>query len=374
MQAKFGDHLIIICLHLLCIAFVTQISFGSIQLIHVLFFIYLLYKFLFLKIYFNKRSLFLFLSFIALVTFSIFNSDSSVTQRILLSFIYLLSFVIFSINASFIINEKLISIYIKYALAYSFIVFMAFFCSVIFGAGDQIDIWINKNWGGYFFNYPNSFWVTIVPAYIILLSSNQYGKILLLMTSVVISLSRGGVLVFILLSFIRSRIMYLFIIAISVGAMYFLLNDEHGFFNRTLMRFDDRIDIFNYSKDYIQEYFWFGSGGRSLDILSLFHNFGYEPMLLWPHTHNFIMEIILRHGLFSGLLLLLILINILININNTGKFIFAVIVFGSLLQVHMFEFTYLIILLFVKEMFSKRMVKSYGRHQTDHQSVEQRHS
>jgi len=344
--------------HLLCFSYVTQISFENIQLVHFLFFTYtvcLLYRRI---IYFDIILFILTLSLIFFATISILLSQEKISERIFISYLYLTSIFIFSIKFKEIINSNIIRIYINYAVGYAIVIIISFLFIWMANGDEHLLNWKDKKWGEFFYNFPSSFIIVYIPAIIILLDRKNLIKKILIFTSIILTLSRVGIILSLILSIKKRRLFLIFILSTSLLILLVVINDSSSVLQSNLTRINDRFDIIIYSYDFIAHYFWFGSGGRSLDVLSLVHNFDYKPIMPWPHTHNVILEFLIRYGFFTTTLLILIFIFLIFKVSGYGAFIIFIILGVSLFQSYFFEFTYLLTILILKNYFLKQEISN----------------
>lgn len=110
----------------------------------------------------------------------------------------------------------------------------------------------------------------------------------------------------------------------------------------------DRQDIFNVSMQYFSIRPFLGFGGNTIDqiipIYSNVSNYG----LNWGHTHNWILEVLLRYGVIGLMLFSGFMVSILLRIKDKDKqFMFFLILVLGLFQTYMRNFSILLLMTFL---------------------------
>ncbi len=216
-----------------------------------------------------------------------------------------------------------------------------------------------KAWGGGTFpSWPNSIAIPLLLAFWIGLKKSKNPVFLLAISAgIVLTFSRAALLAMIALlltvfifrykaSVIRVILNPVFMLAL-LGSLYGYFHYA-GLMGKSYTYVGDRVDIFFYTMSYIQQKPYFGFGGSTLEQLYSSAYLNYEPLLLWPHTHNFILENTLRYGLLSTIFLLMFLAQIFFHIKDIqDKIVFIIFLSLSLFQTHFQEFVYLLTLAYI---------------------------
>lgn len=110
----------------------------------------------------------------------------------------------------------------------------------------------------------------------------------------------------------------------------------------------DRQDIFRVTMRYISIRPFTGYGGNSIDqidyLLGNFSSFGIN----WGHTHNWVLEILLRYGAFGLVLFSAFMISLLLKIEDREKkFMFSLMLLLGLFQTFMRNFNVLFLMFFL---------------------------
>lgn len=109
----------------------------------------------------------------------------------------------------------------------------------------------------------------------------------------------------------------------------------------------DRINLFAVSIDFIMNSPLIGYGGNSLD--QLYNNFGtMVPLLNWPQTHNWILEISVRYGLVSLIPFISLLFFLFKDIKDKDrKFLFILLLGMALFQIFIRNFVFVFYLVYL---------------------------
>ena len=112
----------------------------------------------------------------------------------------------------------------------------------------------------------------------------------------------------------------------------------------------DRMEIMSVVLDCFKKHPILGYGGKTLGQFWTQENLTTASGVAWAHTHNFLLELIIRYGLPGCLFFLSLMIALFRRIKSTDyKFIFLLMIFMALFQTYLKEFYYLFyIILFIK--------------------------
>jgi len=296
----------------------------------------------------SRSLLFVFLGYIFLNTvvysFLYIPLDIRGVVQLVYNFQYL--FLVIYINFDYQLIEKII---FRTVILLSHILVIHFIIS-----GDSLELYKWNEFSNTYF--PG--WTNTLPLYLILaLFFNRKIKYSLyynfvIIGAVVLTGSRGALLAVIgvlLLPVFRKYQKYmnvLLITCLSLLIIFFnlLLNLENDL---KFFRAFDRVDIFYTSYAYIKQSFLFGYGGNTLDQLTHI-KIDYEPLMVWGHTHNFVLEFLLRYGLI-GLLLFVFFLFYKIKeiIDFEYRFLFFLFIVLAFFQTFMRDFIFLSILILI---------------------------
>lgn len=217
----------------------------------------------------------------------------------------------------------------------------------------------NKEWGGDFFpSWPNSTSIPLLLAlWIGILKKRNPFLLFLISTSIVFTFSRAALIAMVALLFTATIFRYkisfarllfnpflLFALIVSVIGIY-LYTQSMG---RNFFIFNERVDTFFFTLSFIYQKPFFGFGGNTLDQLYSSVYFIYDPLLMYPHTHNFILENTLRYGFLSTIFLLIFLTLVFCRIRNSqDRIVFIIFLSLALFQTHFQEFVYLLTLSYI---------------------------
>jgi O-antigen ligase len=110
----------------------------------------------------------------------------------------------------------------------------------------------------------------------------------------------------------------------------------------------DRVDILYTTIKYVSLRPFCGFGGNTLDqIVEIYGNIS-RAGVFWPHTHNWILETLLRYGIMGLTLFVGYMVSIILKIKDKDKqFMFLLILVLSLFQTYMREFTVLFLMVYL---------------------------
>jgi O-antigen ligase len=238
--------------------------------------------------------------------------------------------------------------------------FIALFVYLAYGGGCYLDC-LNKSWAyDYVPGFPNSLPLVLIFALWVSFRRNfgLIGKILIL-AAVYLTASRGAqvmsavVVLYFLMTKLKfskvyvNSILMLFILILAV--LFLIFMSEFVNFDPFYSYFYDidRIDLYQYAFEFIKNRPLIGYGGNTLEQLRDVP-VNYQPIFLWEHTHNWVLELILRYGVVGFLLFLFYLIFIFKRIVGAElKFMFVIYVTYALLQTFMQNFIFIFILSYI---------------------------
>ena len=300
-------------------------------------------------------SLLLFALFATWVTIStvIFRLEtSSYDFRILSKYVFIFFYLIFIFPIRLNQNTFDILIY-KFSLLFSLFIILLFSYLFIFQQDILLNGIITRLWAvGYIPGWPNSAPIPLLFGLWISFRNNLslFGK-LLLSTAIILTFARTGwvcaSMIAIFYFYIKilkniKNFKILSVCALVVSSIFILFNFESEV--GEIFYYSDRLDVFHYALSYIERRPLLGYGGNTLDQLDGIYT-GYIPLFPWNHTHNWILEMMLRYGLVGAFLFIFYMASIFIKIKNSEKrFMFFLLLFSALFQTYMQEFIYLFFL------------------------------
>ena len=176
---------------------------------------------------------------------------------------------------------------------------------------------------------------------------------LLIIIGLIYTGSRGGLIgiFFILFYFGYKKIknskffVFLFssILILLITSLIFFLSQNELLLTQ-LTRSYDREDIFRTTLAYVELNPIFGYGGNTIGQLQDV-NINFSPVMNWEHTHNWVLEILLRYGIVGLVLFLGFLWSIIKNINDYDKkYIFIIFLILALFQNFIRDFVFIFFL------------------------------
>lgn len=293
----------------------------------------------------------LFISWATISTAFYIIEMQEITARTIIQYLFTLQYIILLVSINIKKDQFELWIYRFAVLNALFIITLYFYYNGFLPFGDEL--WGYKCIPG----WPNS---TPIPLLMGLWLSYKNknsitGKILIYLT-LFLTTSRAAILGGLIITcyFLLSRIKYnkrcigflfLLIIFALIGVRYWMAIDP--LFIKSMTRTWDRIDIFNTTLSYLELRPILGYGGNTIDQLTNI-DINYIPAMNWPHTHNLILEMLLRYGIIGALLFLGYIGAILARIKNKDRrFMFLLLLFLSLFQIYIRDFVFLFFLLYL---------------------------
>jgi O-antigen ligase len=250
-------------------------------------------------------------------------------------------------------------------LLYKFVIcfclfFVALFVYLARGNGYYLD-YLSKSWAyDYVPGFPNSLPLVFIFALWVSFRRNYgfSGKVLIL-SSVYLTASRGALIMsamvigYFLIDKLRLAKMKINSpVVLFVSICIFLCLFSASWFVNFDSLYDyfydiDRIDLYNYAFEFIKNRPLIGYGGNTLDQLRDV-SVNYHPIFLWEHTHNWVLELILRYGVVGLVFFMLFLISVFRGIVTVElKFMFGIYVVYALFQTFMQNFIFIFILSYI---------------------------
>lgn len=338
-----------------CFTLMYMIGIGNVYIANILYYILLIRDILKtgrLRIKSNAYSKALYILFIFWVTISTVSSinDYDFNFRSVIQYIFTLQCIILILPIG--LNEvKFESWIYRFSIMVSMLILIlyAYFLYI------SPEVLLNDLWGdNYIPGWPNS---TPIPLLVGLWLSfknkqNFLGK-MIIYTALFITTSRiallGGFVIAFYFIFKKSLISLKYklilvgaIAILSIGINYLIVRDPFIIAKATVSW--DRIDIFRTTMSYLELHPFLGFGGRTLDqLISVKTN--YIPFQNWGHTHNWVLEMLLRYGIIGMLLFSGYLLSIYVKIrNHDKKFMFLLMVGMALFQTYIRDFVFLFFL------------------------------
>lgn len=263
-------------------------------------------------------------------------------------FVFLYSLIVFRIPLNIMEFESAFLMYVKLL---SLMICLLFLYMYISNAENLIAGIYSKLWASDFLpGWPNGL---IIPLFYGFYLSIKIGVAklwnLLIFLAIILILSRAAlvaaILVYLILMYRKKNFkvlykLFFFMLAfIGLVILFSYLNfDFQDYFYVS-----DRLDILYYALSYIYHRPFVGYGGKTLDQLEWLGS-DYIPMFSWAHSHNFILEFVLRYGLIGFILFSMLLILSFFKIKNfDSKLLFVFLIILALFQTHFQEVGFLII-------------------------------
>lgn len=226
------------------------------------------------------------------------------------------------------------------------------------------DLWASK----YIPGWPNSTPIPLLMGIWLSFRKNfsSVGKIILFI-GLFITGSRiallGGVIIILYfliknVKFKKSYIAYLFIIiVIGVAGIAYWMSKDPLFITKMTVSWD-RVDIFYTTMAYMEQRPFLGFGGNTIDQLFNVIEISHTPVKNWGHTHNWVLEMLLRYGIIGMILFSTFIISIFVKIKDKEKrFMFAFFIGIALFQTYIRDFVFLFYLLYLSTNTSSGNIK-----------------
>lgn len=310
-----------------------------------------------IKFIHNSRAIlfmFLFLTWVTITTFSYAIYSNKMDMRTVTQFIFTFQYIILvlSLNVNY---DHLKNWIYRFSVLMSFLIIGVALYEMIRMNRYSLSILFRNDLAYQLFpGWPNSI---PIPLLFSLLISLKNKKPLVFSISIMLGLilttSRGAylgvllILVYYFYSNVKNKRKF---ILISIG--FVLISTtfvsswlaSHPYEASKLFRSSDRVDIFITSMEYINLNPVVGYGGNTIEQLGHI-KINYKTKLIIPHTHNWVLETILRYGIVGFVLFSAMLIAIYRSIKDKDcRFLFFLYVFLALFQTFMRDFVFIFML------------------------------
>lgn len=218
----------------------------------------------------------------------------------------------------------------------------------------------------YFPGWPNSVPIPLLISLLIAFRNrkNFIWKVLLIL-GLVLTSSRGAYLGIILIlsyyGFEKIKSSKNGMLIISSGMLITSLLVGHLIVNNPvfvsrMLQFQDRTDIFNTTMAFVIRRPLIGYGGNTIDQLQDV-KIDFVPAKNWGHTHNWVLEILLRYGIVGLLFFIGFLVSLWLNIKDKDrKFLFAVFIFLALFQTFIRDFVFIFYLSYLSNSSNESLI------------------
>lgn len=340
---------------LFCFTLMYMISIGNVYIANILYYLLLIRDILKtgrLRIKNNVYSKIFYILFIFWVTISTVSSinDYEFTFRSVVQYMFTLQCIVLILPIK--LNEIKFEFWI-----YRFSIMLSILILTLYAYFSYTSPGILQDdlWGVSFIpGWPNNPPIPLLVGLWMSFKNNKHflGKIIIYI-ALFITTSRiallGGLVIAFYFILKRSLISYKYkfalvgVIAISLIGINYMIAKDPLFITKLTVSWD-RIDIFKTTMSYLDLRPFSGFGGRTLDqLISVKSSF--IPAKNWGHTHNWVLEILLRYGIIGTLLFSGYLLSIYVKIkNHDKKFMFLLMVGMALFQTYIRDFVFLFFL------------------------------
>lgn len=296
----------------------------------------------------TSNTLLLFIVSVTISTLIYYYHGDTFETRSLIQYIFNFQylFLIYYLDLDYELIKKWL---IKFSILYACLLIIAFF---LIGQNIQ-EFKTNTFISNYFPGWPNG--IPLIFFTVVFFTRHSryslFYKIFFLI-AILLTGSRGGLLGFTLVLLLplyenyKKLIISLTSISIILLLTFNSINlDEQNPENR-LLRTYDRLDIFLTTYSLVKERPLLGYGGNTIDQLQNVP-IDHRPILNWGHTHNLLLEVMLRYGIISLILFSLFLYYRIKDIYLSDyKYMFMVLLILSLFQIFIRDFIFLYLLIF----------------------------
>lgn len=335
---------------------------GGIYIANIIFVFMLIVKFRTIR-FNNRGALIWMLVFIAwsLVSSLIFYTEYknfSIRNLIQLMFNFQYLFLGISIKYDY---KKFDKIFITCSMILAiYIIVMYIYSGAIYDANQLF--YTGRMWGdGLIQGWPNSTALPLIFATYLVFKSEfntkKFLNIIVFYIATFLTTSRGCILgatiIIIYFAAFRGRKFSVNVVFSMLGisivfglAILLLIRNNPGVAYRFSVTWD-RNEILNAVIDYSTKRPLVGYGGNSFDVV--YDMFGsYKTSVRWEHTHNTILELILRYGYIGMVMFLSYVVTLLRKLNSIdSKFVFILFWFLSLFQIYFRNFIFIGIIFFI---------------------------
>ena len=145
-------------------------------------------------------------------------------------------------------------------------------------------------------------------------------------------------------------------ITVGVLGINYMISKDPLFIMKMTVSWD-RVDIFYTTMSYLEHRPFLGFGGNTIDQLTHIE-ISHMPAKNWGHTHNWVLEMLLRYGIIGMLLFTVFIVSIFVKIKDKEKrFMFAFLLALALFQTYIRDFVFLFYLLYLSTNTDKGYIK-----------------
>ena len=331
-------------------------AIGFVQFANVIFFIIYINqvvknncKIVFAGRYSSRIFFLLFMSWITLTTLFYAVISGSIDSRNLTQYFFNFQYIILILGFKY--NVKFFETWVfNFSILLTFCILgLIFYYNIPFASLRENEMLISIIPG-----FPNSAPIALLIALWIAFKQEKliWFKLFLII-GLIFTGSRGALIgvILIVFYFIYKRIKNSKYFLILLSALFILLItmllsflSENELLLTQLTRSYDREDIFNTTMAYVELNPIFGYGGNTIGQLQDV-KINFSPTMNWEHTHNWVLEILLRYGIIGLILFLGFLRSIIKNINDFDKkYIFIVFLVLALFQNFIRDFVFIFFL------------------------------
>lgn len=300
----------------------------------------------------NKLANWFYLAFIIWATISTFIfiiEYSNISTRNIIQYLFTLQYFVLIINIKFKVDKFELWIYrFSIMLSLTIIVLYAYFVNIAPSVRDD-DLWAVKFIPG----WPNSVPIPLLMG--LWLSFRKRSHIfikLLIFMALFLTTSRigllGGLIVFgyfLLKKAQKNKLWIGVLVLLGVVLSYILVIDP--LLIKRLSSSWDRIDIFWTTMEYVKHRPVWGFGGNTIDQLIGFYGDS-GALKNWGHTHNWLLEMLIRYGIGGAILFTGFIVAIFTRIRNKDKkFMFLLLILSALFQTYIRDFVFLFYLIYL---------------------------
>lgn len=339
-----------------CFTLVFMFDIGNIFIANIIYYVLLIMQILKKgTISFKKNNpLYLFyFAFIIWATIStvLFSIEyQNITVRTVIQYLFTLQYFVFLINLKFKVDKFEVWIY-RFSILLSLTIIALY---IYFLKMSPViltdDMWANK----YIPGWPNSVPIPLLMG--LWLSFRKRSSLaikVLVFIALFLTTSRigflGGLIIFgySYLKRMQTNKLWLLVAVPLIGAILSYLFVLDPLLIGRLTVSWDRVEIFRTTMAYLKLRPIWGFGGNTLDQLAeIYGNF--SSVKNWGHTHNWLLEMLLRYGIVGTVLFTGFVVSIYAQIRNKDKKFMFILLFGAaFFQTYMRDFTFLFYLLYL---------------------------
>lgn len=294
---------------------------------------------------------FMFLFWVTISTFLYAIYSSKFDSRTIIQYIFTLQYLILIINLEMDMNhisKWIVRISVIQALT---IIIFALYTMLSSQNFTLLILYDNAIMYQYFPGWPNSIPIPLMFSLMVCFKERKsiFLKLIIIL-AMVLTTSRGAYLgIILILAYYGFRLikkkkyhlltLSVFVLILSVYGVNWVI--EHPDFVERMMRSYDRIDIIYTTFAYVKKNPILGYGGNTIEQLQSVP-IDHIPIKNWGHTHNWILEILLRYGLVGLIIFIGILLSLMRKIKDSQyKFLITVFIFLALFQTFIRDFVFI---------------------------------